>query len=511
LTENLWGKAAGPRLVACALFFAVLSLLPGRAAAEKVVAIADGWQFFSDGRMGGFASWTRGDGYPQPTYDYAIDPATGQRAVDANGNPVLVPVHTTLGGAGFTGAPMELHYKVDPSLTNNAPIYDQGTIDTWRIRSGFIGNVLGFGVRGQLTPNTKISTYIQIWSFIENEGRVRSTRSLPDIRQGWAKLEGPWGAFAAGRVRGLFSRGASDIDVLYAHRWGVGWPGSIGNIGPTQGMVGFGVLGSGFSSALVYTTPSLGGLKLDIGAYDPAVLPAFGAWNRTKYPRPEAELTFERGFGNGLGKIVLFANGAYQKVYKDGQCTPIVDGDTMVGTTLVPGTQTVIGCDATVAGAGYGGRFEIGNFHLGLAGHYGQGIGLNYALQADQAAQDFAGNLRRIAGWYAQAQVVLGKFDVFAGWGLAQIFMTDYDKKHRTVDPRGTPNPNDPTMTRLVEQWSVPKFQMGINGGIVLNATQFVHFDIDVFRAQAQWYGANGFAAEKQVVWAYNGGMTVNW
>jgi hypothetical protein len=89
--------------------------------------------------------------------------------------------------------------------------------------------------------------------------------------------------------------------------------------------------------------------------------------------------------------------------------------------------------------------------------------------------------------------------------------MTDYDKKHRTVDPRGTPNPNDPTMTRLVEQWSVPKFQMGINGGIVLNATQFVHFDIDVFRAQAQWYGANGFAAEKQVVWAYNGGMTVNW
>ena len=52
---------------------------------------------------------------------------------------------------------------------------------------------------------------------------------------------------------------------------------------------------------------------------------------------------------------------------------------------------------------------------------------------------------------------------------------------------------------------------MGINGGIVYNATPFVHFDVDAFRAQAQWYGANGFAAEKQVVWAYNGGMTVNW
>jgi len=45
-----------------------------------------------------------------------------------------------------------------------------------------------------------------------------------------------------------------------------------------------------------------------------------------------------------------------------------------------------------------------------------------------------------------------------------------------------------------------------------------VHFDLDVFRAQASWYGTNNrdnsgalFPAEKQVVWAYNGGMTVNW
>ena len=193
---------------------------------------------------------------------------------------------------------------------------------------------------------------------------------------------------------------------------------------------------------------------------------------------------------------MLFANGAYQKVYKDGACTPVLDGDTIVGTTTVPGSNTIIACDATVAGAGYGGRLELGIFHLGVAGHYGQGIGLNYALQADQAAQDYAGNMRRIAGWYAQTQVVLGKFDLFAGWGLAQIFLTEYDKRHRRLDPR------DPTQQTLAEEWSVPKFQMGINGGIVFNPTPFVHFDVDVFRAQAQWYGANGFAAEKQVVWA---------
>lgn len=507
MTEKRSGGATGLRSVACVLFFSVLSFLPRLAAAEKVVSIANGWEVFTEGRMGGFASYTRGDGYPQPTYGYQIDPATGQQAIDpATGKPIFVsmPVHTPLQGAGFFGAPME-QQQLDPSITGGATVLNQGTIDTWRLRSGFIGNILGFGVRGPLVGSTKVATFVQIWSFIENEGRARAPRSLPDIRQGWGRIEGPWGAFTAGRVRGLFSRGATDINVLYAHRWGVGWPGSIGNVGPTQGMVGFGVLGSGFSSAFVYTSPSLGGLKLDIGAFDPAVLPAFGAWNRTKYPRPEAELTFERGFGNGFGKVVLFANGAYQKVYKDGACTPVIDGPQMMGPTLVPGTNTIIGCDATVVGAGYGGRLELGVFHLGLAGHYGQGIGLNYALQADQAAQDFVGNLRKIAGWYAQAQVVLGRFDVFAGWGLAQIFLTDYDRLHRYLDPR------DPSMQKLAEQWSVPKFQMGINGGIVFNVTQFVHFDIDVFRAQAQWYGANGFAAEKQVVWAYNGGMTVNW
>jgi hypothetical protein len=297
-------------------------------------------------------------------------------------------------------------------------------------------------------------------------------------------------------VRGLFSRGATDIDVLYAHRWGVGWVGSIGNIGPTQGMVGFGVLGSGFSSALVYGTPSLWGLKLDIGAFDPAVLPAFGAWNRTKFPRAEAEATFERGFGNGFGKVVLFANGAYQKVYKDGQCTRMLDAP----------TGTYINCDDTVAGTGYGGRLEVGPFHLGLAGHYGKGIGLNYALQADPAAQDNVGNLRKIMGWYGQVQVVVRKFDLFAGAGMAQIFLTEFDQKHKKQDPR---YPND--TTRQVEEWSVPKRQIGINAGVVYNLTPFVHLDLDFFRAQADWYGANGFPAEKQVVYAANSGMMVNW
>jgi hypothetical protein len=482
LTEKAAAAAATRRCAVGVLFLISVALIPRPAAAEKVLTNVDGWQVYTDGRAGGFVSYTYGDGYPQATYGY-----------DAAGNFVSTPVHTPLEGIGFR-APTKQNYAIDPSIAPG--IYDQGTIDVWRIRSGFISNVFGFGVRGQLTPWTTITTYIQVWAFIENENRQRSTRSLPDMRQGWAKLEGPWGSLTAGRVRGLFSRGATDINVMYAHRWGVGWPGAIGNVGPTQGMVGFGVLGSGFSSAIVYGTPSLGGLKLDIGIFDPAILQANGAWTRTRLPRPEAELTFERGFGNGWGKVVLFANGAFQKVYKDAQCTEVLDTE----------TGTSAECEATVIGAGYGGRLELGIFRLGLAGHYGQGIGLNYALQADPAAQDYQGNMRRIAGWYAQTMVVIRKFDLFAGWGIAQVLLNQFDRLHRWQDPRDPTNPN-----ARVEQWSVPKYQMGINGGIVFNATPFVHFDLDVFRAHAAWYGANGFPAEKQVVWVFNSGMMVNW
>ena len=87
---------------------------------------------------------------------------------------------------------------------------------------------------------------MQFWSFIENDGRQKNLPNHADVRQGWAKLEGPWGSFTAGRVRGLFSRGKTDIDVLYAHRWGVGWPGALDNKGPSLGQLSFGVLGAGF-------------------------------------------------------------------------------------------------------------------------------------------------------------------------------------------------------------------------------------------------------------------------
>jgi hypothetical protein len=460
-----------PRSRACAahlyplfLTFVLVTLaVPKSALAEKVLAKGDDWEVYTDGRVGGFLSWVYGQGFPQWTYEATPDP----------NDPTITTctaVRDVMGG-GFGAIPEQ-----GPPVGCQP---DRGTINSMRIRSGFIGNTLGVGARAKLTEWTTVSGYIQLWAYIESEGRQKNVRNYIDVRQGFAKLEGPWGSFLAGRTRALFSRGATDINSMYAHKWGLGWPGgsNIDNFGPTLGMIGFGVMGSGFAAGMIYGTPVFHGLQLNVGVFDPIAMYGNGSLTRTKYVRPEAELTFERKFGES-GKIVLFGNGVYQKVYKAGYCT-------------APSDPHSLGCDDTAAGVGYGGRFELGPFHLGAAGHYGKGLGTNYALESTDASTDKSGNLRMVDGYYVQGQVVLGKVDVFGGWGVDRIFLTDYDKE---------PPPAGDMAHSILKQ------QMGVNAGIVYNVRPHLHLDLDFFRAQAAW-----FYGESQVVYASNAGLTFNW
>jgi len=199
-------------------------------------------------------------------------------------------------------------------------------------------------------------------------------------------------------------------------------------------------------------------------AFDPVALQ--GAWERTNLPRGEGELTFEMAFGTA-GKVVLFGNGGYQKLYRR-------DGNE----------------STAAAGFGYGGRLEVGPFHLGLAGHYGKGLGLNYALEPSDATLDTFGELRKFDGYYGQAQVVAGPVDFFGGAGITRVFL----------------GPNDGPDQNGVVVHSVVKSQLGINGGIVYHWRSFLHLDFDYFRAQFAW-----FLGEKQAVNAYNAGMTYTW
>ncbi len=415
------------------------------AAAEKILAHEGDFTVFSDGRAGAFASYLAGDSLPNPS----LNAATPQ---------------------------MQL-----PSGDGGTQAYDDGKghITSFRIRSGLLGNIFGFGVKAPVTDWTTAKAYIQVWAWVESIGQDKSQMNFADVRQGYVKLEGLWGSLLVGRSRGLFSRGNTDNDILYAHGYGVGYPGAAGvnSNGPTQGQVGFGVLGSWFASGIVYGTPALGikdgpTAQVNIGAFDPAVV--VGAWTRTKWPRAEAELTLECPFsssGNKIGKVVAFASGLYEKLY---------NGNTADST------------NTSAEGVAGGGRLELGPARLGLSGHYGRGLGLYNTLESSAAVVSQQNELRWVEGYSVLAMVVVGKVDISAGWGRTHVLSTAGDKALAT----GTNYPS----------FDLINYQQGFSAGAVYHVKPWLHIDVDLFRANFTWY-----QGDKQLDYVANSGMLFTW
>jgi hypothetical protein len=298
----------------------------------------------------------------------------------------------------------------------------------------------------------------------------RSGELRADFREGYMQIEGPWGGVTGGRFLSLYSRGITEIEVLYGHGYGVGFPavdvsdyvaGSVSEPGPTGGMVGFGILSATYSAGLVYTTPSLGGIKLAGGVFEPVLLQGAG-WETTRGPRAEGELTYD--LVSGAFKMHLFGNGGYQKL-------------NVGGTTE----------EATMYGAGYGGRFEMGPVHIGGGGHYGKGVGITYAFDGSATSSSAVSlppnELRMSSGFAVLGQIATGSFDLNVGFGQTQVKQTGADK----------------TVTD-----SVLKTQTAVSAGVVYHATDFFHLDIDFIHTAFAWYGG-----EKQKVDFINTGVTV--
>jgi hypothetical protein len=411
--------------------FSVVSccLLSRSARAEVELVEKNGWSVFSDGRFNGFLSYAFGDAYPRGPADQS---------------------YSLVDGGGL-------------DTTNQA---DQNNkFSSMRIRSGFMGNVLGFGVKRDIGDGTTLKGYFGIWSTIE----TNRTRFLPinaDVREGYLKLEGSWGNLLVGRALGLFSRGSVEIDYLYGHGYGLGYPCVTSDPGPTCGHIGFGVLFPFFAAGMVYSTPKLAGFTLTAGLYDPVVLA--GKWERTPYPRPEAELAYDASLGD-VGKLHGFVTALWQKLGRR---------DSSVSTD--------------VKGIAGGGRIELGPFRLGVAAFTGPGLGFSYAIQNSQAnyrtstdpAQD--GQLRTFDGLYVQSGLALGKVDLAAGWGRARDHLLDIEV-------------NDPL-------FSVPKEQRGISAGVFYHVNDYLTWGLDYFRADFSWY-----RGETQGVNFINTGLTATW
>jgi hypothetical protein len=430
----------------------------GSAKADITLTEKDGWTVFINGRIQAFLNYNRGTGHPVLVQD-----AFGRPIEELQG-----------GGEKRDGA---LIWLPKVSADN-----DPGKVQEVRIRSGFVGNVLGFGIKKQLTKDTEVLGYTSVTTYIDSTNRRKYLEVRPDWRQGFMKITGPWGSVTAGRDLVLFSRGATEITFLYGFKYGLGWVGSISSFsgnGPGAGHCGFGVLCNGFGAGISYTTPSLSGFQVQFGAYDAQMLPGSSLWERPMWPRAEGEAWFESKLGD-MGMFKLFANGAYQKLYK-------------LNTTG----------NTDIVGVGYGGRVEVGPVHLGLAGHFGTGIGLNFALDPTPAVYHPTHpdrKLRTFEGYYGQAMVSPVKtFDIMAGAGITRVKLLAEDTTNQVDDDinPATPTANDDVDPATPDPVShVPvKHQLGISGGVAYHITDNLHTQLEYFRAIYQWYAPSPSAA----------------
>jgi hypothetical protein len=427
------------KFTAATVALAASLALSRTASAEVPIVKIDGWELFTSGRVNAFFSYGQGDSNPVPL-------AMGENITPGGG--------------------LDTSYDNIPKLgPDGMALPVQGTFVSMRLRSGFVPNVLGFGLRKQINENTTLKIYTTFWGTIETESQRKTAPNYAAFQEGYLKIESTWGAVTVGRQLSLFSRGATETEFMYGHGYALGYPGNIDSFGPTAGLIGFGVLAAFFSPGIMYSTPKVGGLQLNVAAFDPTPFP--GGWEGTRYARPETELTWD--FQSGSFKAHLFGNGAYQPVYK-------------------PGSERV----EKVYGAGYGARFEIGPVHFGASGHTGKGLGLAYAIQPGPITIGPSpdNELRKFDGFSALAQFVAGQFDFNLGWGMSRAYQLDSDKA--TYE---TPAPI-----------SLLKQQQAYAAVIVYHATDNIHLSIDYMHGQAKW-----FLGESQKFDFVNTGAVATW
>ena len=365
------------------------------------------------------------------------------------------------------------HRRKIPEVDGNGdPIPgEQGTVSQWRVRNGFSPNIFGLGLRKEITPQLKLKAQLSIWGTIEPPGQQKYRPIDADFREGWGAVEAPWGTVTLGRHLGLFSRGIVEIELLYAHQYGVGFHGNLSGGGPTAGLIGFGVLAAFFSPGIMYTTPDLAGLQLNLGVYDGVQIA--GSWDVSRTPRPEFELTYTVDLEGFFAKA--FVNGAYQKLYhvSDGRAArPCTEPAT--ARAWSSGQSTSARVAITAEGSGCTTRSRAADFG---------GAELGQSGLRSMRAQD----LRWLRRSSPSTRPVLST----STWPSVSRACTCW-------------RPTRPGRWRAAP--ALIKTQTGISAGFVYHFSKSFHWDIDYMRAMFRWY-----RGEKQDVNFVNTGVTLNW
>jgi len=409
---------------------------------EVKLAEGDGWRVSTDGRVNAFISVARGTGIPDAQPEVAG--ATDKDTKDSNEQ-----------------------------------------LRSTRIRNGFLASIVGLTLDKQVLKDLKVTARAALW-MNSSGGRTKNTPGDVDPRELYGKLEGSWGSLLGGSALALFGRGGILVDAEIAHDYGMGYPCSIENAGGGAcGMAAFGAVFPAFEPGFVYSTPTLGGLELAVGIYDPATV-ANAQLTRAPLPRLEAEAAFS------VQKFVkVFANGFWQK---------------LEGSPTDMGKRTDI--SATAWGGQGGFMLNVGPVMAGGAGFLGQGISPITYLEENEISFDVQGIARKSRGGFGLAAVKLDAIHlkVAGGAGVFRLDKSPHDAA--PVTPSGPGNP------RLLKQ------NFGITAG-VYQTTGPLRFALEYFRAEHGLYEYGetdpndptiiNIKKPVQVVNFINAGFTIVW
>jgi hypothetical protein len=366
------------------------------------VAKVKGWELTVDGRMSAFASFSHGPPPPpgSPTWQ------------------------------GFDDRPDE-----------------SGQTTSTRIRSGFVSNYLGWGLRKEVGSHT-ISGRFALWGNISQQ-RDKTQSPDVDLREVYLRIEGPWGGVLAGRSMGIFSRGPISLDYDIVHNYGLGSPCMIVNRAPSWGPiaacghVGFGILFPGFNAQLSYNTPVFAGLQLTVGLFDPSTVKE-QSYTRTPLPRVEAELAFK-----GSKYVHAEVSGTWQRLGNE--------------------SQTYLNVDSTGVAGSLG--LNLGPVQLGATGFAGQGLGIwsaveDYPVFSSDSNSGFL--LRHQKGFAGLAALNFGSTKLAGGVGQTMISKVITDPERFTA-------------------LNFPAKQLGFSAGIYQGVLDNIVLALDFFSANTTW------------------------
>jgi hypothetical protein len=348
-------------------------------------------------------------------------------------------------------------------FTTDAATNDSNKIATSRIRSGWVGAQLNFGLIAPVTETLKSKTYFSFNVDDITNDREKTQGNGIDIREAFTQVEGSFGTIVFGRALSIFGTALAGSVYMYSYGNGVGHPCTVDGQAITCGPVNAGAIFPGFNAQVQYIMPTRGGFGLRVGLYDPS-LPSLddGTYPYTLRPLPrvEAEVTYEMAIGE-TGKLVLMGQGLWQYM-----------GRPTMGTAST---------SANVLGGIVGGRIEVANFRVGVGVWGGKGLGTGVPMQSGQAV-DPTGELRGFKGYLAHGTYKIGDWDVGAGVGGSLV--------SETADDR-----NSPMRSLISSNTAIHGVVYRHVGSSLVLGAEFMHWISHWHRGESQQLEFMGFGA----------------